>query len=115
MGGSRDFDGFKREFQRYQSLFGLNDWKVYFQHGPSEEYFASLEISFTDRVATAFINTDLAGKDLPHRDVRGNAKHEALHLLLAAVEGHARARYATPNAITEAIEAAVRRLETLVP
>ncbi len=115
MTAERDFEIFKREFTKYQRLFGLSGWKVRFKHGASDEYFASIESDFGQCVATVFLNTDLPAKDRDFRDVRGNAKHEAIHLLLARLEGEARARYTNPSAVTESLEATVHRLEGLIP
>ncbi len=112
---AKDFEEFKQEFRRYQKLFGLSDWKVYFSHGGSDEYFAYLEIDCANQVATAYLNTELTGKDRQHKDVKGNAKHEAIHLLLSRFEGEARARYTSRSSLVEALEATVHRLEDLIP
>ena len=110
----QDFALFKKEFIRYQTLFGLSNWKVRFKHGASDEYFASIESDFGQCTAIVFLNTDLPDKDEEFRDVKGNAKHEAIHLLLARLEGEARTRYTNPPAVTEALEDTVHRLEGLI-
>ena len=115
MTAERDFEAFKRAFTKYQKLFGLSDWKVRFKHGDSDEYYASIEPDFGQQTAIVFLNTNLPVKDREFKDIKGSAKHEAIHLLLARLEGEARTRYTNPPAVTEALEATVHRLEGVIP
>ena len=112
---NRDFEIFKREFLKYQKLFGLTGWKVYFKYEESDVSFASIQMDFDNSVATVRLNSHLPDKDHPFKDVRRSAKHEVIHLLLGRIEGEARARYTTQGTLGEALEEAIHRLESLIP
>ena len=112
---NKDFELFKKEFTRYQKLFGLTGYKVYFKYEPLDESFASISVRHGDMVATARLNSKLPDKDEPYRDVKMSAKHEAIHLLLARLEGNAKYRYTSESEIYESCEELVFKLEDLIP
>jgi 23S rRNA G2069 N7-methylase RlmK/C1962 C5-methylase RlmI len=111
----KDFELFQKEFKKWQKLFGLTGYKVYFKYEPDKEYFAGLTVDQTNMVATAKLNSKLPDKDEPHKDIRQSAKHEALHLLVSRLEKNGRYRYISDNEIYEATEELVVRLEGLIP
>ena len=112
---NKDFALFQQEFKRWQKLFGLTGYKVYFKYEPDDDYFASLTVNLGDMVATVRLNSKLPDKDKPHKDIRQSAKHEAIHLLVARLEKHGEYRYSTENEIYEATEELVVKLEDLIP
>jgi len=112
---NKDFELFQKEFKKWQKLFGLNGYKVYFKYEPDDSCFASLTVNLSDMVATVRLNSELPDKDKPHKDVRQSAKHEALHLLVARLEKNGKYRYSTENEIYEATEELVHKLEGLMP
>ena len=79
---NKDFELFQKTFTKYQKLFGLTGYKVYFKHEPIENCFAQITVAQTDMVATVRLNSDLPDKDEPHKDIKQSAKHEAIHLLV---------------------------------
>lgn len=109
-----DFELFKREFMKWQRKFGLTGYKVYFMHEPIEGSFASISINQGEMVATVRLNSSLPDKDKDFKDIKGSAKHEALHLLVGRLEQNARYRYPSENEIYEATEELVFKLEELV-
>ncbi len=111
---SKDFSLFREQFVKYQRLFGLTGYKAYFKHEPIDSAFASISINYTDMVATVRLNSILPSRDKPHKDIKGAAKHEALHLLTARLEGDARYRYSTESMICESAEELVHKLEELI-
>ena len=110
----RDFEIFKREFERCQKAFGLNGYKVYFQHKPLSDSFAEIYTGMCDQTATVTLNSSLPAENQPFKNPRSHAKHEALHLLVSRLENCGRRRYVCSDEIREATEELVRRLETLL-
>ena len=111
---NRDFTLFQKEFKKWQSRFGLTGYKVYFKYEPTGEYFANIEIDQAGMVATVRLNSQLADKHKPFRNIRGDAKHEALHLLLHRVEANGTYRYLSEAEMRESIEEVVNKLVDLV-
>lgn len=110
----KDFIAFQKHFKEYQQRFGLTGYKVYFKYEVLEESFAQIEAEAGKMVATVTLNSHLLDKDKPHKDIRRDAKHEAIHLLLARVDNNARYRFATSAEIYEAEEELVNKLEELI-
>ena len=115
MTASRDFEAFQREFTRYQKLFGLTGYRVYFEHRPLKDNFAELECDQVTRVALVSLNSALPDKDKAHRSPKMSAKHEAIHLMLRKLADCGRYRYTSSDEITEACEEIVIKLEGLIP
>ena len=111
---NKDFSDFKRYFKEYQNLFGLSGYKVYFKHEELNKSFANITINLGEMVATVRLNNKLPDKDKPHKDVKNDAKHEALHLLIGRLDLNASCRYATENEIYESAEELVHKLEGLI-
>ena len=112
---NKDFELFQKEFKKWQRLFGLTGYKVYFKYEPLDSSFADLTVRQSDMVATARLNSKLPNSEKLYMDTKRSAKHEALHLLVARLEQNSRYRYASENEIYEATEELVIRLEGLVP
>ncbi|KKM04173.1 hypothetical protein LCGC14_1766890 [marine sediment metagenome] len=111
----RDFTLFKKEFTKYQRLFGLNGWAIYFKYEPCvEDCMAATYLDFSNLTATVTLNSELADKDKPFKDIKGTAKHEAIHVLLGRLEGEARFRWATIEGIRETTEELVHKLLGLI-
>ena len=112
---NRDFEAFKKEFIQRQEQFGLNGYQVYFKHEPSDDSFASIDTNLGDMVATVRLNSELPGKEKPHKDIKQSAKHEAIHLLVNRLQINAISRFSTEAEIYEATEELVHKLEKLIP
>ena len=109
---NKDFSTFKKYFKKYQQLFGLTGYKVYFKHEPLDGCYA--DITVDERVATVRLNNSLPSKHDPFRDVKQSAKHEAIHLLIHRLQHLARCRYLFVDDIDEATEELVFKLEDLI-
>lgn len=109
-----DFEEFKKHFTDYQKRFGLTGYKVYFKNEPSDEHFASIKVDQINMTATVNLNSKLPKKDEKLKDIKGSAKHEALHLLTHRLEDLARYRYITSDQVYEACEELVIKLESLI-
>ncbi|KKN00160.1 hypothetical protein LCGC14_1140540 [marine sediment metagenome] len=111
---NKDFELFQREFKRWQKLFGLTGYQVYFKFEESERQFASIAINQGDMVVTVRLNSKPSDVDKPHKNIKQSAKHEALHLLVGRVDQNGRYRFTSENEMYEAIEELVHRLEGLL-
>ena len=111
---NKDFALFQKHFKRYQKLFGLTGYRVYFGYEPIEKSFADIRINQGEMVATVRLNSNLPDKDKPDKDIGRSAKHEALHLLVGRLELNGRCRYISENEMYEATEELVFKLEELV-
>ena len=112
---NKDFELFQREFRKWQKLFGLTGYKVYFKYEPIDGSFASICIIQTDMVATVTLGSKLSDRDKPYKHIKRSAKHEAIHLLVGRLEQNGRYRYTSENEIYEATEELVFKLENLIP
>ena len=110
---SKDFELFQTEFRKWQQKFGLTGYKVYFKYEPMEG-FADIKINQGEMVVTVKLNSNLPDKAKPFNDIKQNAKHEALHLLVGRLEQDGRYRYSSENEIYEATEELVYKLEGLI-
>lgn len=109
---NKEFADFQKHFRYYQQLFGLNGYKIYFKHEPLVDRFA--QISTGNQNATVSLNSKLAEGSKPFRDIKGDAKHEAIHLLLDRFSCNAKWRYASKDEIEESEEELVVKLENLI-
>lgn len=111
---NKDFELFQKEFKKWQKLFGLIGYQVYFKYEPLDGSFACINVKQGDSVATVRLNSVVSNDDKPYRDVRKSAKHEAIHLLIGRLEMNGRYRYTSETELYEAAEELVVRLEGLI-
>jgi len=109
-----DFEKFQEYFKEYQKRFGLTGYKVYFKYEPLEGRFADLDLNLTNMVVTVRLNSKLPDEDKPFKDIKGSAKHEALHLLIGRLEKNGRYRHIGSDEMYEATEELVVKLEGLI-
>ena len=112
---NKDFHLFQKEFKKWQGRFGLTGYKVYFKYEELEASFADIQVSQSSRVVTVRLNSNLPDKDNPFKDVKADAKHEALHLLVSRLEENGRYRYCSDAEIYESTEELVVKLQNLIP
>ena len=110
----KDFFLFQKHFKRYQKLFNLLGYRVYFKQEPIEGEFANITINQGEMVATVRFNSHIPDEDKPNKDIRRSAKHEALHLLIGRLELNGFSRFTSENEISEASEELVFKLEELI-
>ena len=113
---NRDFEIFKAEFDKYKTLFGLTGFKVFYEYCPIENRFADIHYSLDDCAVHVRLNSEpppmIEGYT---NNIRGRAKHEALHLFLSRLVWHASRRFVTEEVLDEAEEEIVIKLEELIP
>ena len=111
---NKDFAKFIKYFKGWQQCFGLTGYKVYFKCKPLVGVFASLSVSPSGMVATVCLNSAPPDKDELLKDIKGSAKHEAIHLLLMRLEVNAKYRFSSEMEIDESVEELVYKLEGLI-
>ena len=109
-----DFELFQKEFKKWQVKFGLTGYQVYFRYKPIDGAFATIASKPGEMVTTITLNSKLPAKDKPFKDIKRDAKHEAIHLLINRLEQNGRYRYSSEGEIAEAAEELVVKLERLI-
>jgi len=109
-----EFRLFQRYFKEYQNRFGLLDYKTYFEYKPMEGYFSDVKVDHVGMVATVRLNSRLPKSSKEYQNIRQNAKHEAIHLLIADLEYLATERYTSEVEVERMVEKLVYRLEKLI-
>jgi len=113
---NKDFEVFKREFEKYQKLFGLIGFNIFYSHEPLEHKFATILYSIENAEATVKLsNTPPCVPEGNIVDVRALAKHEAIHLLLSRLVWYTNQRCVMQGVLEEAEEEIVVKLEGLIP
>jgi len=86
------FNRFKAEFLRWVGIFGLKGYRIYFHHKDIDAL-AQLEVSESNKIATASMATEISPVDKESFSPEGSAKHEAVHLLLNKLRHIGSCRY----------------------
>lgn len=115
MSKSKDFELYKKHFTKYQERFGLTGYEVYFEYKDLGTSLASIAINHSGMVATASLNSKRRKIDKPIKNIRKDAKHEAIHLLMGKVSGANHCRFITESEIDEAEEELTIKLCKLIP
>ena len=70
---NKDFALFQSEFKKWQKLFGLTGYQVYFKYEPIDGAFADIKVRQSDMVAVVRVNSKLHDGDKPFRDIKADA------------------------------------------
>jgi len=81
----KNFESFKKEFNKYVGLFGLKDWDITFLHTKIDGAYADILVKADSSVATVSFNSNLCSNACK-KDAKSSGKHEAIHLLLARLQ-----------------------------
>ena len=111
---NKDFELFKKTFTRYQNKFGLTGWRISFSHGTLDGAHAEMTPNLSCMVASVRLNSVPHKHDNNWGDIKGHAKHEAIHLLLQRLVTNGSTRYISESEIYESTEEVVRKLENLI-
>jgi len=109
-----DFELFQEEFKVWQGKFGLMGYGVYFKHEEIDGAFADISINHELMVATVRLNNKLPDEIKPFSDIKRDAKHEAIHLLIGRLEMNGRCREVSSGEIFEASEELANKLGNLI-
>lgn len=104
-----NFETFKTEFSKWQTIFGLNGYAVFFECCDVGGGFADITMNRKTMVITVRLDTKT-----PRSQVKLSAKHEAIHLLLNRLQAGAYDRHITEDEIYSAVEEIVYKLEKLI-
>jgi hypothetical protein len=107
---NKHFDEFKREVNRWISLFGLSDWRIYFQQRNLPEMMAMCKHDSAHRVATMVLGRFWQDVKPSPEEIRRTALHEVAHLLCADFTTIALAKYKSQEEAMTAEESLVARL-----
>lgn len=111
----KQFEEFKEEFLKYQKLFNLEDWKVYFNMKPLARSYADITTNIQCRVAVVNLSSDNSGEAIKDFNPKRSAKHEAAHLLIERLTALGKARYLDEYSMSEENERLAHLLTTLLP
>jgi len=106
------FNFFKKCFIEYKDRFGLLEWDIGYKIEDLGTSLASLTYRANECVATLRLSTSMPEGD---SDLKGTAKHEAVHLLLANYDHIASCRYCSPEELIQANEEVTVKLTKLIP
>jgi len=112
---NKDFALFQSEFKKWQKLFGLTGYRVYYESKPLANRFATVLYDLPTMSVSVTLNSNLPRELSRHKNARRSAKHEACHLLIARLDDCAHNRYVTREIINEATEELAVKLESLIP
>ena len=111
------FKLFKRECEKWIKFWGMNEWKVYYDHNANnvqDKERGWCWAASTDKVATLALTKDW-GVDTPtSEDIKYTAFHEVCELLLTDLDTLAKHRYSCEDEINEARHSIIRRLENVI-
>lgn len=111
---NKDFKLFQKYFKEYQKKFGLTGYTVYFEYKPLDKCFAEITVNQDTMVATTRLNSKRDKAEKPFKNIKLDAKHEVLHLLINELEDKGYERYVTKREIYEASESLVNKLAGLI-
>jgi hypothetical protein len=97
-----EFERFKKEFKRWAELFGCTGYDIRISHKTPKGYkdaAATTETDEVDKIATITYTRNLNKEQQARHTPEGDAKHEAIHLLLSHLSWLANERFVGPDAI----------------
>ena len=110
----KEFGQFKRWFISYQKKFSKLDFRIYFHNKPLTNKYSCILTDTNERTANAILTSEIVEEDFEGINIKGSAKHESIHLLLADLKELALSRSATEKAIRKEIESLVKILEKVI-
>jgi hypothetical protein len=109
---AKDFALFKKTFQHYVQMFGMQEWTISYiwEHDESQGAAAAIVYNSPGKGATVYLHKTWS---LPVTDkkIKRYAVHEFAHLLTADLSHLAQARYIREDEIFERNDAIARRFE----
>lgn len=98
---------FKCEFKKWQYLFGLTGYQVYFEEADIDDAYADITTDYLNKIVTVRLDKD-------DKDVLKSAKHEAIHLLLAGMQHYIVNRFVSEDESRSVVEETVIKLEGII-
>ena len=110
----KDFGEFKHAFSEYADMFGLQGYKICFEHKKIDGCFAQIEINEEGKLAVVRLTTELSKDDAGDFCPASHAKHEAIHLLTHKMMWLGECRFLGDGEMSNEWEHLVRVLEKIV-
>lgn len=115
----KDFELFKKECQKWQGIFGLQDVDIAFNHQTlDEDVFAQCNFSAESRSALLELNDtwDNCGGAYPlnSHNIKLSAFHEVCHIFTGSLVSRAKTRHIMEHEISEADHMIIRVLENVL-
>ena len=110
----KDFNTFKREFNKWQKLFGCQHWDIEFHHvilKGKEDVQAEIVCDPESCTASCYYNLEKTDGGVPAETV---GKQEAIHMLLSMFFNLADRRYLNKEQLDDEEEKLVMKLEKLI-
>ncbi len=105
---------FVSECQRLVILWGLNDWKIYYEYGKSEGNRGKLWTNGEYHIATIQLAADWETEVVTEQGIKSCARHEVIHLLFAYLVYIAECRFCTDTELYTEKERLVRHLQSIL-
>lgn len=105
---------FVAECQRLHKEWGLNDWKIYFEHRENEGNRAQIWWNIPNHVATIQLATDWGESEVTDQGIISAARHEMINLLCAPTLYIAECRYCTESELAAERERLSRHLHSII-
>lgn len=113
----KDFKAFKREVTAHVSMFGITEWRVYFEFSPLSGANGECRADLLGMKAVISLNPVIEVADngrSTDEHVKEIAIHEALELLVIPLDIIARYRYATADEVNTHRHTLVNRIHKLL-
>jgi hypothetical protein len=111
---AKHFNHFKTCFLKYQKLFGLIHYNVYFNHKPIKNSYANIIVDEDHKVATVTFASVWPDRLVINDEINKCALHEVCHLMISRLRWMATCRYLGEAEILEEDEALTVRLESIL-
>ncbi len=109
------FKYFKQRCNHWVKMFGLTDWRIYYEFVEVEGAFANCGRNSSERIATIKLNPEWKSSREPTREaIDRTALHEVCHILLSRFHWMGECRFLMDNELDDESEAVIHRLEVAI-
>lgn len=111
----RDFQLFKKEFEKWADILDLKSYQLYFYHDPLDGSYARISVDESGKVADIIYSSKLSKTAAEMSSgPASHALHEVLHLLLNRLESLGKERFTGSSEIDDEGERLVRLLRKVL-
>lgn len=110
----KHFKLFQRYFKKYQKEFGLTGYNVRFFRKKMDDCYAEILVNQDGKVARVNFSTNWIDRKITNIEIKENALHECLHLLISRIVWLGTCRYIDDQEIPEEEESLVVKLSGLL-
>jgi hypothetical protein len=108
-------DKYRQYVTEWQEVLCLQNWQIYVGQKKLADAYARTYTDCKGRVATIFINTSWDGlRPINDTELRSNALHECLHVLIADFYNEAQSRYTMEYDLDRTEESVVVQLASII-